>query len=563
MRNSRIFLIVLTILNSGICVGSAFAQEGFEFGEEEVGDEFDFSADEPAAPSPPSAPPSATEEPSEMAFGAEEAVVGGVATAADKKKMQLGLQAIKEKKFMPGAVAMYDVLKTPAVELHQSAEYNLAKSLYKVELYRSSLYYFIKIANAGEGHKNFTGAFQWMLLLARNVGDKYKVIQTLSKFQNVSIPEKLRPEFAFYMAQFHVLRRDYDTARQYIVQVEKNTPFYPKVRFLEATIQFYEAKFEEAVETFKEVIQLTDPDSGEFKDPELRDKAFLVLARIHYAHKQFNAALFYYSKISIESPDWVEVMFEGSWALMQLGRYERSLGNLLTLHSPYFKDYYNPESIILKAVDYYENCRYIDSAKIANDFIANYNAIYEKLTEQLGKLQKPMDFYNFILRSRAHALFSGDETTVFTKIVGLALTDREFRTLNKSIREIDEEIRKIKSLPAFFRSSPLGIHLVKALEEDKNRLKELAGEAAKQAFAKETRVIKDLIGQAYRIRLETTSKIREETMALIRGRKLATAMTRKHFSPAVPEQYEFWPFDGEYWRDELGNYEYVLMRTCR
>jgi hypothetical protein len=31
----------------------------------------------------------------------------------------------------------------------------------------------------------------------------------------------------------------------------------------------------------------------------------------------------------------------------------------------------------------------------------------------------------------------------------------------------------------------------------------------------------------------------------------------------VEDDEETWPFDGEYWRDELGNYRYQLGRKCK
>ena len=35
------------------------------------------------------------------------------------------------------------------------------------------------------------------------------------------------------------------------------------------------------------------------------------------------------------------------------------------------------------------------------------------------------------------------------------------------------------------------------------------------------------------------------------------------FTTAVPDDYQYWPFDGEYWRDEWGTDEYTLAEGCR
>ena len=30
----------------------------------------------------------------------------------------------------------------------------------------------------------------------------------------------------------------------------------------------------------------------------------------------------------------------------------------------------------------------------------------------------------------------------------------------------------------------------------------------------------------------------------------------------VPDDYLYWPYVGEYWRDELGTYQYTLTKGC-
>jgi hypothetical protein len=89
-----------------------------------------------------------------------------------------------------------------------------------------------------------------------------------------------------------------------------------------------------------------------------RDLAFMQLARIHYGARQNRYALYYYAKIERGKPQWLEALFESAWANYRIGQYEQALGNLITLSSPFFRDEYFPEALILKAVIYYENCRY-------------------------------------------------------------------------------------------------------------------------------------------------------------------------------------------------------------
>ena len=36
-----------------------------------------------------------------------------------------------------------------------------------------------------------------------------------------------------------------------------------------------------------------------------------------------------------------------------------------------------------------------------------------------------------------------------------------------------------------------------------------------------------------------------------------------NFTAATDDERLFWPFEGEYWRDELGTYQYTLTKGCR
>ena len=35
------------------------------------------------------------------------------------------------------------------------------------------------------------------------------------------------------------------------------------------------------------------------------------------------------------------------------------------------------------------------------------------------------------------------------------------------------------------------------------------------------------------------------------------------FSSAVSDEHLYWPYDGEFWRDELGTYTYTMTKGCR
>lgn len=67
------------------------------------------------------------------------------------------------------------------------------------------------------------------------------------------------------------------------------------------------------------------------------------------------------------------------------------------------------------------------------------------------------------------------------------------------------------------------------------------------------------------IQFEMTDKLKETyEKEELYGKKMREAALKEEraYSPAVPERAYYWPFDGEYWEDELGYYFYNIQSAC-
>ena len=60
----------------------------------------------------------------------------------------------------------------------------------------------------------------------------------------------------------------------------------------------------------------------------------MQLARTHYGTQQNRYAIYYSARSSAGTTQWLESLFESSWANYRVGQYEQALGNLITLSSP-------------------------------------------------------------------------------------------------------------------------------------------------------------------------------------------------------------------------------------
>ncbi len=503
---------------------------------------------------------------------------GSTGTGHDQAAMDAAEKLFKGGNFQAAAVAFYKVFQNPAAAAdHQEAEYLVAKSLYKMGMYHSALHWFNQILAQGQAHKYFKVSLEWLFFISRKTVNESVVLEDIAAYAGNDFPSKYKDEFTYLLAKYYFTRaralsiagekdqatQSYQKAGELLGQVSGNTKFYPKAIFLEGLVLYQSNRDNEALKKFKEVVHLLNPEHGQFKNPDLRDLAFMQLARLHYGHRQNRYAIFYYDEIRRDSDQWLESLFEESWAYFRLGDYERALGNMVTLNSPFFADEYFPESLILKAVIYYENCRYPEAKMIVNQFEREYGPVLAELDKLSNGNKRPDQYYDLLAQVQKKIASGQKESGTLTRILNAALTDKEFKAENDSIQEVDREMDSIADKKEVFKFSGLAKDSLVALKQERRDLIQKAGLMASAKLYQEQQSLKDLVGQGLRIRFETTTKEKEFLEKQLQAGGKLDVVQNYGYSVAVSDEELYWPYEGEYWRDELGTYQYTLTKGCK
>src|SRR5690606_11014830 len=142
------------------------------------------------------------------------------------------------------------------------------------------------------------------------------------------------------------------------------------------------------------------------------------------------------------------------WAYYRRGDFEKALGNLLTLHSPFFEREYFPESQIVKAIIYFEACRYADTRQIIDGFIDRFTKVMREIDKIATSQEAPELLYERIAQLRKDA--AGDEEDVTARVVSLALADVDIRSARKVVQQESEQLDLCRQMPETFRQSRLG-----------------------------------------------------------------------------------------------------------
>lgn len=504
---------------------------------------------------------------------------------ADRQRLDVALSEFKDERYEQAALTAYELMNDPKMAgLSLESQYLLAKALYRMGLYHSALGQFSKVLSKGPNTKFFKSSLEWLFFIGRKTVNEQVVLDEIVKYSNYEFPDRFRNEFRYLLARYHLVRgqrldeaeqkgeadKSFDEVKRLALMIPKGDPFYPRAKYLEGVAYYREGKLETALEALKEVVRTTKappgPRTAESRILQsLRELAFMQLARIHYQAKQNRYAAFYYAKVERGNAQWLEALFESSWANYRVGQYEQALGNMITLSSPFFRDEYFPEVLILKAVIYFENCRYRETLSILEDFERIYGPVQGQLEEILAKQMEANAYYSLladIKKKNAETVDRSKTDEILERVLNLALTDKDLKKTTDSITELEQEIDGLGGRGDNFKFSALTKELIEGLKAQREALIAKAGVMAKGKLEFENSFLKTLRANGLRIRFETTDKEKQFLEDQLQAGGSKEIVRKYKYSVAVADDALYWPFVAEYWRDELGTYQYTLTKGC-
>jgi hypothetical protein len=237
------------------------------------------------------------------------------------------------------------------------------------------------------------------------------------------------------------------------------------------------------------------------------------------------------------------------------GDFPRALGNIHTIQSPYFPRAFYPEADIVRAVIYFTTCQFDDATILVSKFQVKYRPIAKELSGVLKSYEGEggdQRFYNFLLQVRDGKTKLSPNVKA---IVESALSDRELLRHMEYVKVLDKELTRFNSAPSSFRNSPVGADV-----------EENIGKAKTEAIQRYERNLEELgehIRNSQKIIVDITNAQRRVLDKSIEAGEQWTKEDAYTFGRVDPdEEHQIWPFDGEYWRDELGFYRQVVYSEC-
>jgi hypothetical protein len=434
----------------------------------------------------------------------------------------------------------------------QRAEFFMGKTLYYLNFYAGALAYFDRIVQAGAAHTYHGATLKWLAALSRVLPETSGILEKIGGYDAAALEDPIMAQVRdelYYLLGRHFYRRgadgDFEKAIELFQRVARDSEFFIKAKFFEGVTHVRKFEGKPAVEAFKEILVIGQERPKQYKAADIQmfnELATLQMARVFYSTQQFDTSIKYYERLEQSSPDWTKSLFEASWAYFMKNNNSKALGNIHTLNAPYFEDEFFPESVLLRAVIYFNYCLYDRAQEAVNDYDTKYKPLVANLEQLMAKYEDNAEFYEYIKK---------------------VMAGKAGRTLRKEFEWVEELQRELDALgktDKAWQTTQVASEINQELTVQKSLADGNAGKVARDRVDRLVKELRRLRRDGTKIKVEVINAMAEKVAdeELRRQR----VVNEREEPIIIDDEHFMWKFNGEYWKDELGYYRFKIRSRC-
>lgn len=303
-------------------------------------------------------------------------------------------------------------------------------------------------------------------------------------------------------------------------QIRPGSYYHHKYRYQKALRDVYAGRLEAAAASLEGI--LADPASP----ADLKDEARVTLARVRYEKGEFDGADAAYRAVEKPNTEQARYLLERAWARYRSGDPEKAMGLLYAFTAPSFWRHFTPEYFILKSLIYKDVCQYRNALGVVEEFKARYGNALAGIYARRDPLES-------------------DE------LLQVLLEKPAIRRPYELLQLLERERTAARGLPA--------PELVAHLDELYTLKIRAVSRDLREAV---TREHERLAGEL--LRYEEEAHLLEYEVGLDMYQR---ASDYHYVEPAdraagPRPRVAVYPFQNEYWNDELDDYRVVLQNQC-
>ncbi len=490
------------------------------------------------------------------------------------REEERGRQAVRRNDYYEASKIFFGLLdkeKNPARLLQ--IRFILGRTLQELKLHQVSAFPYYEIIRS-EGKTNPKNRYVRQALERLTVAGDSLESDILLNYAVKQITEEDFPAAnrdMLYFRRGEVRYRDgnfIEAAREFN-RVRSNSSFYNRARY-QLALALVEANQLDKAESVFAALAETSSDAGVTN--KSRVNAMMGKARTLYQRKMFAESIDAYREIPRDTEQWHESLFESTWALLQDGRFRSALSNFHSLHSPFYDDFYQPESLLLRSIVYHYICRYDEMETTLSLFERVYGPVQRDLRATLLSTS-PSSAISLYREVRKIEESFDDIRRTTTKnrrlqipflVARQVLREGDVRRVMSYIRNLEAERAKILNSPPTWRDSRVGRYAKRVVDRRLESTQVAAGRLIRRHLERLQADLASQFEQAGLVRLDMLSGKKEAVKKEIAGKGLVRDQVDENQDRSffIQNGYDYWPFKGEFWLDEIGNYHYLGVKNC-
>ena len=141
----------------------------------------------------------------------------------------------------------------------------------------------------------------------------------------------------------------------------------------------------------------------------------------------------------------------------------------------------------------------------------------------------------------------------------------DIRATSTYLYKLNQEFGRIEAMPSSWKASAVGKSASRLIGKRISATQKRIGKMVRNHMVRVIDEIDQINEQEEFARFEMTNSEKEaiRNKMLLSDEEASTIDSDADRDYYVENGYEFWPFRGEYWLDELGNYHYLGVSSCK
>lgn len=383
--------------------------------------------------------------------------------------------------------------------------------------------------------------------IAAKVGDLAILEKPFAGNLGLARTDDVRGEMAYLAAKENARGRQWGTASAILKMVKEGDPRWPDAKVLEGIVLNQQGRHEEALKAFESADR-----TGREKDARWHDAVQINTARTWYGAGNYPRAIESYSRVTRGSLFWPDAQFERAWSHFRIDDFNGALGQLLPFEAAFFSKWYYPEADLLRIYSMFLLCKFPESERQIGHFKDKYQPVHEALEAWGGK----SDEATF---DAAKLYMQKGKITELPEMIWRPWADEErFMLSVQAVDAADDELKRMKAVAA----NPFSEAAKEWLKARRDGLVESEGARVKARFAEQESELGEQLANAEIFILDILRmKQQMFEQAALTGKELDAAKSVKR-TERLRKGWQEWPFEGEFWADELGYYKVDIVPEC-